>query len=243
MWTNVLCRPFLSHHVPTLFSPPHVPHQCPKLRVLPPPHTLSSFSVRIVSPFLAIRFLFLSFSLHHPVVPSSGLGCPPVPHHLSVFLSPVLSPVSSRQPRVAVAPRVLTYPHPSSRPDLPFPTPIDPTTSTASVISTTTIATTTIVYYYHTVVSPVPPLVLCHCIRQVYEDDRDESRGVSPPFGFSHETPASINLLLPPPSYCLDLYEDHPHATGAARQEEYSQVSSRRDVDHSISQRAPGPQD
>lgn len=43
-----------------------------------------------------------------------------------------------------------------------------------------------------------------------------------PPFGISHETPASINLLLPPPSYRLDLYEDHPHATGAARQEENS---------------------
>ncbi|XP_011695158.1 PREDICTED: uncharacterized protein LOC105454306 [Wasmannia auropunctata] len=82
------------------------------------------------------------------------------------------------------------------------------------------------VYYYHTGVgrrqsgtttSAVPPLYA-----EYTEDDRDESRGVSPPSGFSHETPASINLLLPPPSYRLDLYEDHPHATGAARQGENS---------------------
>jgi hypothetical protein len=62
----------------------------------------------------------------------------------------------------------------------------------------------------------VPPLYV-----EAYEDEYDESRGVSPPFGFSHEAPASINLLLPPPSYRLDSYdEDRPHATGAAGRED-----------------------
>lgn len=115
---------------PPYSIPPRAPHQCPKLRVLPPPHTHThiSFSVTSLSFRSTMSFDFsLSLSPGRPPRADSHVPLPPL---LCPFLSLILSPASSRQPRVAVAPKVLTYPYPSSRPDLSSPLSIDPTTST-----------------------------------------------------------------------------------------------------------------
>jgi len=143
--------------------PSRAPPMSQALGTPTPAHAL--VFLRVASPFLAVRFLSLYLSLS--VTQSSPRADSGVPQSPTVPLSFSLrfclryrrgnlgSPWHRGYLLTPIRPRDRTY-----RPPLP----IDPTTST-SIISTTTIATTTIVYYYHTsvaVVSPVPPLVLCH---------------------------------------------------------------------------------
>lgn len=125
-WVNVDKRPLSSLPLPPCPHSIESPSRAPPVSQAPDTPTPAHALVFLRSHCLPFsRFdislplsLFLSSS---PGRPLERTCVPPIPHRFSIFLSPILSPVSS-QPRVAVAPRVLTYPHPSSRPDLPFPT-------------------------------------------------------------------------------------------------------------------------
>lgn len=233
--------------------PPLAPHQRFQAPGAPTPAHASRLSpFATVSLFLAVdyRSISLSPSLGRPlertrVSPSAVFSLSlsrtlVLPPSLSPYLSLTLSPVSSRQPRVAVAPKVLTYPHPYPRPDLPSPLPRDsttsvvvvvPTTTTTSITTTTTTITTTtavtttiVVYYYYrrhrrrrsgTTAGVVPPLYSGY------------TRTSTSRAAYPHRSDFLMRLRHPSTCCCRRRrrrrtvsarpYERRPHATAARR--------------------------